>query len=78
MRLKKLKFDGSVLIKEKPCFRYKIFSRKFTHSGCGMAFDGDGSQRFSNDFSQNVEIYGVENGSSRHSENQKKQFLHYS
>ena len=40
---KKLKFNGSVLIKEKPCFRYKIFSRKLTHSGCGMAFDGDGS-----------------------------------
>ena len=40
---KKLKFNGFVLIKEKPCFRYKIFSRKFAHSGCGMAFDGDGS-----------------------------------
>ena len=44
---------------------------KFTYNGWGIAFDGEGSWSFGNDFAGNVVIFGVDNSSSSHTDNQK-------
>ena len=43
---------------------------KFTNNGWGLAFDGEGSWNFGNDFARNVGIFGVDNSSSSHTDNQ--------
>ena len=37
---------------------------KFTYNGWEIAFYGEGSWRFGNDFARNVVIFGVDNSSS--------------
>ena len=48
---------------------------KFTYNGRGIAFHGEGSRSFGNDFATNVVIFGVENSLSSHTDNQKNNFL---
>ena len=48
---------------------------KFTYNGRGIAFDGEGSWSFGKEFARNVIIFGVDNSSSSHTDNQKKNFL---
>ena len=45
---------------------------KFTYNGPGIAFDGEGSRSFGNDFARNVVIFDVDNSSSSHTDNHKK------
>ena len=47
---------------------------KFTHNGWGIAFDVEGSWGFGNEFVRNVVIFGVDNSSSSHTDNQKITF----
>ena len=47
---------------------------KFSYNGRGIAFDGEGSWSFANDFAKNVVIFSVDYSSSSHSYN-KKNFL---
>ena len=54
--------------------RNKIKS-KFTYNGRGIAFDGEGSWSFDDDFARNVVIFGVDNSSSYHTDNLKNNFL---
>ena len=42
----------------------------FVYCGYGITFDGAGEQTFNNDFVKNVIIFGVENRSSFHTDNQ--------
>ena len=44
---------------------------KFTYNGRGIAFDGEGSWSFGNDFARNVALSGVFNTSSTHRDNRK-------
>ena len=53
----------------------KKFKSKFTYNGRGIAFDGEGSSSFDNDFAKNLVIFGVDNSSSSHTDNQKNNFL---
>ena len=46
-----------------------------TYNGQGIAFDGDDSRSFCNDFARNVVIFGVDNNSSSHTDNRKNKFL---
>ena len=48
---------------------------KFTYNCWGIAFDGEGSWRFGIDFARNAVIFGVDNSSSSHTDNQKNNFL---
>ena len=48
---------------------------KFTDSGRGIAFDGEGEWSFGNDYTRNVLIFGVYNSSSSHTDNPKNNFL---
>ena len=48
---------------------------KFTYNGRGIAFNGEGSWRFGNDFARNVIIFGVDNSSSSHTDNRINNFL---
>ena len=48
---------------------------KFTYNVLGIVFDGEGSCSFGNDFARNVVIFGVDNSSSSHNDNQKNHFL---
>ena len=48
---------------------------KFNYNGRGIAFDGEGSWSFDHDFARNVVIFGVDNSSSSHTDNQKNNFL---
>ena len=48
---------------------------KFTYNGRGIAFDGEGSWSFGNDFARNVLIFGIDNNSSSHTDNQKNNLL---
>ena len=48
---------------------------KFTYNGRGIAFDGEGSSSFDNDYVRNVVIFGVDNSSSFHTDNKKNNFL---
>ena len=48
---------------------------KFTYNGRGIAFDGEGSWSFGNDFARNVVVFGVDNSSSSHTDNRKHNFL---
>ena len=48
---------------------------KWVNSGSGITFDGADSWNFSNDFARNVMIFGVDNGSSSHTDNRKTIFL---
>ena len=48
---------------------------KFTYNGRGIAFDGEGSWSFGNDFARNVSIFGIDNNSSSHTDNQKNNLL---
>ena len=45
------------------------------YSGYGITFDSAGSWSFDNDFARNVVIVGVDNKSSPHANNRKKNFL---
>ena len=47
---------------------------KLTCNGQGIAFDGEGSWSFDNDYARNVVIFGVDNSSSSHTLT-KKQFF---
>ena len=40
-----------------------------------MAFDGEGLWSFANDFVRNIVIFGVDNSSSSHTDNQKNNFV---
>ena len=40
-----------------------------------IAFDGEGSWSFSNDFTRNVVIFGVDNSSSSSTDNRKNNYL---
>ena len=44
--------------------------RKFIHNGQGIVFDGEDSWIFRNDFARNVVIFGVDNSSLFHTDNQ--------
>ena len=48
---------------------------KYMHSGYGIAFDVEGEQSFGYDYVWNVVIFGVDNSSSSHTDNQKNDFL---
>ena len=48
---------------------------KFTYNGRKIAFDGEGSWSFGNDFDSNVVIFGFDNTLSSHAENRKNTFL---
>ena len=48
---------------------------KFTYNGWGIAFDGEGSWSFHDDFARHAVIFGVHNASSSHSDNQKKKLF---
>ena len=48
---------------------------KFAYNGQGIAFDGKGTRSFGNDSTRNVVIFGVDNTSSSHADNQKVNFL---
>ena len=51
-------------------------SEKYIYLQCrGIAFDGEGSWSFGNDFARNVIIFGVDNNSSSHTDNRKNNFL---
>ena len=47
---------------------------KYMHSGYGIAFDVEGEQSFGYDYVWNVVIFGVDNSSSSHTDNQKMTF----
>ena len=49
--------------------------RKFIYNAYRIALDGGGSWILSNDFDQNGVIFGVDNSSSKHSENGKNNIL---
>ena len=49
--------------------------KKYVYSGYGITFDNAGSWSFGNDFARNIIIFGVDNSSSSHSDNHKKNFL---
>ena len=48
---------------------------KYMYSGYGIAFDVEGEQSFGYDYVWNVVIFGVDNSSSSHTDNQKNDFL---
>ena len=48
--------------------------RKFVYVGWEIAFDGAASWSCGNDFDRNVVIFGVDNSSSSHTDNQKNNF----
>ena len=48
---------------------------KYVYSSYGIEFDGKGSWSFGNDYTRNVVIFGVDNSSSSHTDNQKNNFL---
>ena len=48
---------------------------RFACNWWGIAFDGKGSSSFGSDFVKNVVIFGVDNSSSSHTDNQKNNFL---
>ena len=48
---------------------------KFTYNGRGIAFDGEDSWSFGNDFARDVLIFGIDNNSSSHTDNQKNNLL---
>ena len=48
---------------------------KFTYNDQEIEFDGEGSWSFDNDFARNVVIFGVNNSSSYHTDNQNNNFL---
>ena len=45
------------------------------HSVYGIAFDGECSWSFGNEFARNSIIFGVDNSSSSHTDNHKNNFL---
>ena len=45
------------------------------YSSYGIAFDGKSQWKFGNDFDKNIVIFGVDNSSSTHTINSKKDFL---
>ena len=53
----------------------KTIKKKFVYNGWGIAFDKVGSWNFGNDFARNIVIFGVDNSSSSHTDNQKKKSL---
>ena len=46
-----------------------------TYNDRGIAFNGEGSWNFGNDFARYVAIFGVDNSSSSYADNGKKIFL---
>ena len=48
---------------------------KFTYIGRVIEFDGEGLWSFGNNFFRNVLIFGVDNNSSYHTDNQQNDFL---
>ena len=53
----------------------KCIKCKFTYNGQGIAFDGEGFWSFDDDSARNIVIFGVDNSSSSHTDNQKKKSL---
>ena len=51
---------------------------KYVYNGYGIAFDGDGSWSFGNDFARNSVFFGVNNSSSSHTDHLKNNFLVFS
>ena len=49
---------------------------KFTYDGGGLAFDGEVSWHFGNDFNRNVVIFGVDDCSSSHIYDRQNIFLY--
>ena len=45
--------------------------------GYGVAFEGKDSWSFNDDFARNVIIFGVDNGSSSHTDNLKNGFINF-
>ena len=67
--IRKLLFGATNMVK-------KQNNEKFVYSGYGIiAFDGKSSWSFVNDYARNVVIFGVDNSSSSHSDNQGNDFL---
>ena len=52
-----------------------VMKSKFTYNDQGIAFDGEGSWSFDNDYARNIVIFGVDNSSSSHTDNWKNNFL---
>ena len=50
------------------------YKSKCLYSGYGIAFDGASSQSFGNDFPRNTVIFGVDNSSPYHADNDKNNF----
>ena len=48
---------------------------KFTYNNEEIAFDGEGSWNFGNNFARNVTIFGFDNKLSSHTDNGKNNFL---
>ena len=48
---------------------------KWVYSGFKIAFDGKSEWSFGNDCARNVEVFGVDNSSSSHTDNRKNKFL---
>ena len=48
---------------------------KFTYNGQGRPFDRKGNLSFDNDYAGNVAIFGVDNSSASHTDNQRNNFL---
>ena len=53
---------------------WNIVKSKFIFNRRGTAFDGEGLRSFGNDIARNAVIFGVDNSSSSHTANQKKNF----
>ena len=47
----------------------KTSKHKFIYNGWEIAFDGEGSWSFDNDFARNIVIFGSDNSSSSHTDN---------
>ena len=55
--------------------RRNTIKSKFTYNGRGIAFDGEGSRSFGNDFARNAIIIGVDHSLSSHTDSRKNNFL---
>ena len=49
--------------------------KKFTYNGRGKAFNGEGLWSFSNNFTRNGILFGIDNSASSHTDNRKNNFL---
>ena len=65
--IKNCLFDRTTVVKNND-------KEKWVYSGYAIAFGGEGSWSFGNDYARNV-IFGVDTGSSSHADNRKNKFL---